>query len=300
MTSSAFFLILCSVLLHATWHFISKSQRAGLGFFLVFSLSLCLTMLPFLLLAGVKISGFPLHLWGCILTGGLFGMLGDVGLSYAYRNAEISLAYPMSRALPVLFTVIVTAAFGLGSRLTPVVITGMLVIFAGCVLMPLPSWKRIRLSDYMNKGMFGILLAAVAATGYTIVDSYGIHAIMSYAPDSGRIARAGTYSCLRELVVFSSLTLLAVARNGKRPFPAIALLRQPHPYLAGIFAGLAYVLVLTAMGLVSNVCYVQAFRQLSLPIGLLLGVLILKEKVTGRKIAAMCLILGGLLAVTLG
>ncbi|MGN0871583.1 MAG: hypothetical protein ACI4UV_10390, partial [Victivallales bacterium] len=78
------------------------------------------------------------------------------------------------------------------------------------------------------------------------------------------------------------------------------LFLQPQPYLAGFFAGLAYLLVLVAMGYVTNVSYIQAFRQLSLPVGLLLGILILKERATFQKIAGLALILAGLTFVTLG
>ncbi len=300
MTLTAFVLIFCSILFHATWHFIGKSRKAGLGFFVVFSFSLFLTMLPFLLTSGIRISGFPPHLWGCAAGGAFFAALCNLGIAHAYRNAEISLVYPLTRALPVLFTVTVTTVFGLGSRLGPVTVAGMAVIFSGCLLMPLAARKRIHLSDYLNKGMSGVLLAAFATTGYTIVDSYGIRAMVEYAPDSGRLAGAGTYACIREAMSCTAMLVIAVGGNRKYKFFTVEIFRSPHPYLAGVFAGLAYMLVLAAMGFVSNVCYVQVFRQLSLPVGMLLGIWILKEKATRRKLIGMCLILGGLAVVALG
>lgn len=78
------------------------------------------------------------------------------------------------------------------------------------------------------------------------------------------------------------------------------LLKSPHPYLAGAFAAYAYLLVLLAMNLVTNVSYIQAFRQLSLPVGMALGFIILKEKFTMPKIVALALILGGLAVVYMG
>ena len=67
-----------------------------------------------------------------------------------------------------------------------------------------------------------------------------------------------------------------------------------------VFAASAYIMILIAMTHVTNVSYVQAFRQLSLPISVLLGVMILKEKITLFKIAAIGMILGGLLIIYLG
>ena len=68
-----------------------------------------------------------------------------------------------------------------------------------------------------------------------------------------------------------------------------------NPYLAGVFAAFAYALVLLAMNHVSNVSFVQAFRQLSLPIGAFLGYLILKEKITRSRWIGLGLIMAGLL-----
>lgn len=67
---------------------------------------------------------------------------------------------------------------------------------------------------------------------------------------------------------------------------------------AGIF--LTYSLVLISMGYVTNVSYVVAFRQLSIPIGLILGILLLKERVCGPKITAVVLLFTGVVLVGLG
>ena len=147
--------------------------------------------------------------------------------------------------------------------------------------------------------MFGILLAAAATTGYTVIDSFGIYGMINFAPEASRICSAGAYSCIREFVVFSSLSLVSFLKTEERKHLSGKLFLQSQPYLAGFFAGLAYLLVLVAMGYVTNVSYIQAFRQLSLPIGLLLGILILKERATFQKIAGLALILTGLFLVAL-
>ena len=60
---------------------------------------------------------------------------------------------------------------------------------------------------------------------------------------------------------------------------------------------MAYALILIAMQYVTNVSYIQAFRQLSLPIGFLAGVLFLHEKSSATKIVGLTLILAGLVIV---
>ena len=71
------------------------------------------------------------------------------------------------------------------------------------------------------------------------------------------------------------------------------------PLLAGVFAGLTYILVLLAMNYVSNVSYVQGFRQLGLVIGMPEGVLILKERCTLTRVVGITLIVSGLVLTVL-
>jgi drug/metabolite transporter (DMT)-like permease len=52
------------------------------------------------------------------------------------------------------------------------------------------------------------------------------------------------------------------------------------------------------MQYVTNVSFIQAFRQLSLPLGFLAGVLFLHEKSSATKITGLLLILAGLLTTT--
>ncbi len=64
--------------------------------------------------------------------------------------------------------------------------------------------------------------------------------------------------------------------------------------LAGAIASATYVLVLLSMNYVTNVTYVSVFRQLGLPIGMLMGVVLLKEKCPPVKWVGVVLILTGL------
>ena len=65
--------------------------------------------------------------------------------------------------------------------------------------------------------------------------------------------------------------------------------------LAGIFASLSYVLVLIAMNYVTNVSFVQAFRQMGLVFAMLAGFFILKERCTLPKLIGCALIIAGLI-----
>ena len=70
--------------------------------------------------------------------------------------------------------------------------------------------------------------------------------------------------------------------------------------LTGAAATVAYVTILLAMGLVSNVSYVVALRQLSVPLGVILGVVVLREPRYTPKLVGVAIIFAGMVLVALG
>lgn len=299
MTVTAFFLILLSVLLHAGWHFLAKSRNPVPALFLLVSGSAFLATLIPALCAGVDYGALPARFYIYVFCGGASGALCSTGLSIAYRHSGVSFAYPLARAVPVLLTALVTVVFGIGLRPSAAALGGMGLIFLGCLLMPLKKFSGFRLSNYLNPALGGVLLAALGTTGYTIFDSEGIRLVNEYG-HTGRIAGAVAYSNLRELVLFSLLCLSILVRKRNRADFNRELFRHWEPYAGGVAAAAAYILVMLAMGEVTNVSFVQAFRQMSLPVGVLLGVLILKERITRPELTGLILLLAGLVTVALG
>lgn len=301
MTFIAFVLILLSIVMHSLWHFLSKSSgKPSFAFFSIFSFSIFCVVLPIALSSGLLFK-VPWNIIRYAILGGVCGVICDIGLMYAYKYSDISLAYPMARALPVFFTLIITAVFGWGKSLTLLTWCGMLIIFFGCMLMTFSNHKRAMSASekiaFVRKALPGILLAAIGTTGYTISDSFGINGMMKFAEGTNKILAAGTYSCLREisatvmLSVFAGIT--ALKPQGKENY--VSLVKSYHPYVAGVFAAGAYLLVLIAMSQVDNVSFVQAFRQLSLPVSALLGLFILKEKITVLRWVSLAMIMAGLI-----
>ena len=236
-----------------------------------------------------------------ISWGAVSGAVCNVGMMLAYKYSDISLAYPAARALPVFFTMTATALFGLGKPLAPITVLGMSIIFSGCIAMAFSNGDKnksmLQKLLSIKKGLIGILIGALGTTGYTIVDSYGIKEIITAFQQENRFLVTSCYSCARELVAASLMWVGVFIRHqqGKDKGLLKALAVSYHPYLAGIFAGLAYALILLAMNHVDNVSFVQAFRQLSLPVSALLGLWILKEKITLFRWCALGTIMFGLM-----
>jgi drug/metabolite transporter (DMT)-like permease len=69
---------------------------------------------------------------------------------------------------------------------------------------------------------------------------------------------------------------------------------------AGLMMTGAYGLVLLAMAFVTNVSYVSAFRQISLPIGVFFGMIVHHEPRYLPRIMGLVVILAGLALIALG
>lgn len=295
MTLTAFFLIFLSVFLHAGWNFLSKKTDPSIAFFTIASFAGAVPWIFFALTSQVELSQLPLKFYLLFLCSNLSQAIYSLGLAYGYRSGDISVVYPMGRALPVLLVAGVTMLFGLGRAMpTPIALAGMMVIFAGCVIMPMKDFKHFSIKNYLNKAVRWVGVIAVGTTGYTICDSLAMNLLQQY-PGKSDLYRTLFYNF--NIQLFLGLTLLVMTFASKEETRKLFHLAKNsiQPYLVGIFSSAAYALVLFAMPLVTNVSYLQAFRQMSLPLGVFAGIFILKEPCTATRIVGIILIVGGLL-----
>ena len=299
MTWIAFFLIISSAALHASWNLLAKKYHMTLPFYAVICSTAMLMWVHTQFWTPIPIwSGMPWQFWAS-LAGSVFSdsLLYCGGLVMAYRLMDMSSAYPMMRSLPLLLTVAVTAIFGMGEPLTGLAVAGMVLVFLGCVCMPLKKFSDFNWRNYLSKNMFFILLTACGTTGYTVFDSLS-QSIMGKAVENMQIPKAVlsvSYYSTRGVALSSVLLSLAllIPRQRKHFFEMWKECKFV-PLLAGVFASLSYVLVLISMNHVTNVSYVQVFRQIGLIIGLLAGIFILKEKGALPKYIGVLLIIAGL------
>ena len=175
MTLTAFVLIFFSVFLHAAWNTISKSVKPSMAFYLIMTVTAMLIWLPFLIFGKWNPFDMPPRFWLLILFSSIGEVFYMLGLAHAYSKSDISLVYPVARALPVLMVPAVTLLLGLGSK-TPAwnAYLGMLVITVGCLVMPLKKFSDFSLKPYCNSVIGFIVLAAVGTTIYTIMDSISV------------------------------------------------------------------------------------------------------------------------------
>lgn len=301
MPLTAILLVLVSCVMHAGWNLACKTKTPSAAFFVLSTASSITLMAPLYVWFAPRLGQVPPPVWGLLIATGFFQALYYTSLGNAYRLNDISLAYPIIRALPVLLVPLTGGLLGFGESLSGLSLAGMVIIAAGCLVLPLTSLRTARLRDYLGLPMLFVLLAALGTTAYSITDSQALARLSGGARVFGPIQAALFYIAFENLAILGFLLLhLRFSRRETLNFRAIRRDSLRYPLMSGPASTSAYLLVLVAMQLASDVSYVVAFRQISILIGVMLGVMVLKEEFTRLKLTATILIIAGLVLTALG
>ena len=293
-------LIAISALLHAGWNLICKSCHPSAAFFLISTGASVLVSLPVTFYYLPVLSRLPYTVWIFLILTGIVQALYYTSLGNAYRLSEISIAYPLAKSIPVLLIPVITITLGLGTKLGTGALIGMLLVSVGCMILPLPSFRQLSLRNYLGKGFVFILGAALTTAAYTIIDSEALRVFRS-AKIVGYLPTALIYIVWENILIEIFLIPLVLLRQRERR--TLWAIRTEggirYPAISGVICSISYLLVLLAMMLAGNVSYIAAFRQLSIPLGAILGIFLFKERSNPPKLAGIVMIFIGLLLVGL-
>lgn len=300
MSLIAFFLIVSSATLHATWNLLAKKSKATLPFYATASSVATMMWVHAFIWTPIKFTELPAMFWLMTLGSVTSDVIYAVGLVRCYKTMEMSTAYPMMRSLPLLLTAIITSVLGLGNSLTVQAVLGMVIVFSGCMMIPFEKFSDIKLSRYLDFKMLFILVVACGTTGYTIFDSQAQSVLRECVAGVPKAVVSITYYITRGVGLQIALwSIIFATREGRENVASMISNREYNAVFAGLAASGTYVLVLLAMNYVSNVSYVQVFRQIGLIIGVAAGIIILKEKCTLPKLIGVFLIIFGLILTVL-
>lgn len=301
MTPTALILVTLSTFAHAFWNLLGKRRNPSAAFFLLSCLSGVVVTLPLVVAFRGVVGLIPASVWGLLALTGIFQAIYFSGLAGAYRSGDMSVAYPLARALPAVLVALVTALLGLGKALSWVGAAGILLVVAGCLMIPLQRFGAWRLRDYLTPVCALALQAACGTTGYTIIDSEALRLLRAEAGVSfGTVEISIVYIALETLTTLLALgVVVGLSRWERGTFNALRRSGWQTAALSGVIIAATYGTVLVAMAFVSNVSYLAAFRELSIPIGALLGIVIQKEPVRAPKLVGIGVVLVGLLLVAL-
>lgn len=295
MSPAALALVLVSVCLHAGWNLLGKRRAPSLAFFSLAVAAGGLAFTPALLL-GPELTGLPVGFWGWLAVSGLCQMLYMGGLAWAYARGEMSVLYPLVRALPVVLVPLVAVGVLGSPEMAKHDLAGMGLILVGALCLPLVGPPR--LASYLTPALGFALLAAIATAGYSLIDARAL-AIMvevGFSP----LSAGAVFMVLQALVTpLWALPLIFIMPSERRRLPALWAEERRSLVVTGVMITATYGLVLVALAISDSVSHVVALRQLSIPLGVMLGILWLRERATRAKLTGTAIMLTGLWLVAL-
>lgn len=291
MSGLSLLLVLLSAIAHAAWNLAGKQARPDLAFFFLASLWGFLLGAPLILpFTWPLLQSMPATLWAWVGLSGLCQALYLWGLGQAYQRGELSSLYPLIRAVPLLLLMLAGLLWQAGNPLSHAALAGILLIVLGCLLLPMRHFGDLRLRHYLNPASAFALLAATATAGYSLVDDIATRALRGLPSAHSAAEVALLYVLLQSLAAAAWLGLPLLRQQAWRRLAG----QWRSSLFTGIMMPLTYVLVVWAMAYASHVSYVVALRQVSIPIGVGLGIWLLGEPLSRAKLLGVALVLGGL------
>jgi drug/metabolite transporter (DMT)-like permease len=298
---AAILLILTAAIIHVGWNTVGKKRQPNLAFFAIAIICSAFLMAPILIWNRALWAEMPSQVGFLLVVAGFWQALYIGSLGYAYKHGHLSIAYPLARALPVLFVTMVSA-FRSEVPLTPALYLGGALIIVGALLLPLPHFRDWDWHHYRNLSCLFALFAAIGTAGYSMTDDYALGIFRNAASDNFTPLNVTPfYMCLES--ISSGLWLLpALLLNKQNRQDAREIFRSDLKTVAATapFMAVGYLLILLSMAYVEDVSYVVAFRQASIPLGAIVGIVFLKEPAQGPKIVGVGLMFVGLVLTALG
>ena len=294
MSPTAAVLLLIAAFTHASWNYLSKRDHPTIAFFFVANTIGVVCVLPILFYYWSKIALIPQPVWMFSAVSGFFLAVYMAALAGAYFIGDMSIAYPLARSLPVIIVTVVVILFGKGHEIGCWLIVGAILVAVGCLMLPMRDFRDFSLGNYTDLCCLLAVLAAFAISGYTIVDDEALRRLREIPGQPFHPVNATLVYMVLEGICASfwkGIFVLFSSRERRNLVEVIDSFKGSAA-LTGIGIYLTYGLVLASMNYVINVSYVAAFRQLSIPLGAVLGMVFLREPQYAPKIVGVVVFLG--------
>lgn len=238
------------------------------------------------------------HFWLLLVLSGIFQSVYMAGLAWAYARGEVSVLYPLARALPVLFVPLVGWLIWQRWVLSDIDLLGMIIIAFAGLLLPLVRLSAFNWSIYITPALGFMLMAAIGTVGYSITDKIAVDLMLTQ--DISAMTSGMQYMVLQAwMAVICMFPVVMLIPSERIALQKIMKGKARLWILAGIMVLSTYGLILVAMAYTEDVSYLVALRQVSIPIGALLGVFYLKETLSSFRWLALTLMMTGLILVAL-
>lgn len=288
MSLTALTLVLTAALVHATWNYFLKKANATRPFWwLVYIITAVITVPALFVYDPQALSNITPIGWLVIaLSAPIHVIYGQV-LQIGYKKSDYSIVYPTARGTGPLITVL-CAVLILGDRPSFWGWIGIVLILASIVLLAMPHKQDKQTQDLrIRAGIFWGFLTGCFIAGYSFCDAWAVQQETGLTPLSFYFP-----SIAVRAIVFAPFIMMHA--NWKAESKEILTTPRLQKALAVVTVGspLAYILVLYAMT-IAPLAYVAPSREVGMMIGVVLGGLLLRERLSVTRLA-------GVIGMTLG
>lgn len=276
-------IIIASTGMHAGWNLLARYTRSEGEFYRrMLTITLLVGFIP-ALISEILTGSMTPFAWVCVTGSGICAAIYLFGLAKAFEVSDFTIVYPIARALPVIFIGVIDVMRG--RTLTPAGWMGIFLVVVGSALVPQNKFTDIRISNYLNRAVFWMLVAALGTVGYTILDKLAAEVVQSGADTAARYAYF--------YFAISFFPYIVLIRNVESTQGGNKKMGWILPAIGALFGFSAYWLILWAYQLNPQASYIVAFRQFSIVISAAIAFLVFKEP--GFKIR-----MSGAILITLG
>lgn len=288
MSLLALVLVLTAALVHATWNYYLKKANATRPFWwIVYIITAVITVPALFLCDPDSLKNItPIGWLVIILSAPIHVIYGQV-LQVGYKKSDYSIVYPTARGTGPLITVL-SAVLILGDRPSFWGWVGIILILGAIVLLAMPQKTDKNTQELrIRAGIFWGALTGCFIAGYSFCDAWAVQQATGLTPLSFYFPSIA----VRALVFAPFIVMHA---NWKEESKEILTTPRLQKALAVVTVGspLAYILVLYAMTM-APLAYVAPSREVGMMIGVVLGGLLLKEKLSATRLT-------GVIGMTLG
>lgn len=291
-------LIVISCIFHTTWNALSKKREASCKSALWANLLAILIFIPFIGFVKDDLSIYK-HIWFLGLIAGFCNAVAYWGILAAYRVGDLTFVYPLNNAFPIILSAAFAVLIGKSADITGFAYIGFLLIIAGCLIIPIDNTKKITWKTFLSLSVLFILIDALGTAGYCNIDSN----IMNTIQNTSKLSKFQTgILYIPYLGLTTSVFLIPFVIFDHKVFNVPLKETQWNFWSLlsmAIFIHIGYFLVFITYGMVKNVNYVIAFRQIGMLFTMIAGFFIFKEKAYPCKIIGGFLIVAGLVLTAL-
>jgi drug/metabolite transporter (DMT)-like permease len=272
--------VLLGALCHASWNAIVRVRGDK-----ILTITILITAAGILATPGLFIVGVPsAAAWPYLIASIIIHTGYNTFLALAYHHGELSKVYPLVRGSAPLLTLVISVSV-LSEAVDLYGVIGIVVLAAGIMTLALDQgWRALLASP---RGLLYAAATSLCITAYTLADGLGAR------------AAATAHQYVIWLFVLECLPLLVAVLILKRQafFAAIGENWKPG-VLGGGLSLVSYWIAIWAMT-VAPIPIVAALRETSILFAVLIGTLVLREKMTPIRGASVVLVLAGLLLMRL-